>query len=140
MRHKRWGSPAFVGADVGATRRRASFALLIGALSAFVFAGFAAGSAASQRAVPPVDLGSLGGSYSYAVAINASGQVVGNSFVSGDTATHAFLWTKQGGMIDLGTLGGTSSLATAITPSGQIVGESDTVGNGARHAALWQGG
>src|SRR5439155_1354085 len=51
-----------------------------------------------------VDLGTLGGSDSFALAVNAGGQVVGG--VSG-TRNRAFSWTPAEGMIDLGTLGGT---------------------------------
>ena len=75
-----------------------------------------------------VDLGTLGGDYSNAVAINDDGQVVGYSTTAGshsDTAgneTHAFSWTKKGGMVDLGTLGGNSSSAAAVNNRGQVVG------------------
>ena len=71
---------------------------------------FAADAAA---AVPIVDLGTLGGIFSSAFAVNASGQVVGLS----DTAEgqfHAFSWTPGREMIDLGTLGGSSSLVVAL--------------------------
>ena len=70
------------------------------------------------------------------MGVNNTGQVVG----SGDTASgngHAFLWTKEGGMIDLGTLGGSSSMAFAINGKGQVVGESGIVGDAATHAFLW---
>ena len=50
-----------------------------------------------------VDLGNLGGLFSTALAVNASGEVVGQS--SNDVAVHAFSWTARGGMVDLGTLG-----------------------------------
>jgi probable HAF family extracellular repeat protein len=50
--------------------------------------------AASQPVV--VDLGTLGGTSSHAWAVNASGQVVGESRLSGDTMTHPFLWTAAG--------------------------------------------
>ena len=54
-----------------------------------------------------IDLGTLGGGYSRAGDINASGQVVGES------NSHAFLW-QSGIMTDLGTLGGSDSTANGI--------------------------
>ena len=50
-----------------------------------------------------LDLGTLGGSSSQGVAINASGQVTG--FADGRWGGHAFLWDGTT-MVDLGTLGG----------------------------------
>jgi probable HAF family extracellular repeat protein len=70
------------------------------------------------------DLGTLGGTSSWAYAINESGQVVGASLTS-TGSRHAFLWTPGQGMQDLGTLpGGTSSTARGINDLGQVVGES----------------
>ena len=60
------------------------------------------------------DLGTLGGDQSYAYGINNSGQIVGASQITGDTATHAFLYSG-GTMQDLGTLAsGTDSSAYGI--------------------------
>jgi probable HAF family extracellular repeat protein len=70
----------------------------------------------------PVDLGTLGGSVSWAGAISDSGQVVGYSYLAGDTDSHAFSWTAKGGMVDLGTLGRRDSLATAVSAHGQVIG------------------
>ena len=39
-----------------------------------------------------VDLGTLGGSQSFAVAVNDHGQVVGYSHTAGDAESHATLW------------------------------------------------
>ena len=91
-------------------------------------------SAAGQAwAIPPsytiTDLGTLGGSQSWANGINASGQVVGESDTAGDTAQHGFRYAN-GVMTDLGTLSGThSSSASGINASGQIVGVSYTAGD-----------
>ncbi|MCX7745792.1 MAG: hypothetical protein N2645_02725 [Clostridia bacterium] len=84
------------------------------------------------------DLGTLGGSSSYAHSVNERGQIVGYSFVSGDQ-THAFL-SENGTMKGLGTLGGSSSYADSINENGQIVGASALTGDTLSHAFLWENG
>jgi probable HAF family extracellular repeat protein len=76
----------------------------------------------------PTDLGTLGGSTSRGLAINDSGDVVGMSYITGNIAQHAFLYT-EGRMFDLFTLlvpgSGVTNLTidfqgNAINNSGQI--------------------
>jgi probable HAF family extracellular repeat protein len=67
------------------------------------------------------DLGTLGGSYSSAIAINDKGVVVGTSYVAGDGATRGFIY-ENGAMTAIGTLGGAASTAADINSHGVIVG------------------
>jgi probable HAF family extracellular repeat protein len=85
-------------------------------------------------------LGSLGGSHTFAQAINDHGQIVGRSDNrQGPRAvTHAFLW-QNGTMTDLGTLGGKFSEPTAINDHGQVIGTSQTA-SGRQHGFIWQNG
>lgn len=68
------------------------------------------------------DLGTLGGSFSDANAMNESGYVVGVSeTASGER--HAFGWSPNDRMFDLGTIGlGKMSVATGINRSNDVVG------------------
>ena len=88
------------------------------------------------------DLGTLGGNFSQAQAINASGAVVGYSYLADNSTYHAFLWTAAGGMRDLGAPGGKNSVATAINGRGQIAGYSvkRTSTGFVSHAILWTAG
>jgi len=69
------------------------------------------------------DFGTLGGPTSEGLAINASGQIVGQADVAANQP-HAFV-TSSGTLQDLGTLGGPRSSAVAINDPGVIVGTSD---------------
>jgi len=81
------------------------------------------------------NLGTLGGSESSAYAINASGEIVGDSSATGSRPQRAFVY-RNGTMIDLGTLGGSASTAFGINDAGQIVGNFKTA-SGETHAFLY---
>jgi len=104
-------------------------------LAVVMLAVGAARGAAAQYV--PIDDGTLGGTISVAMAVNDSGQVVGDSFIAGNAEFHAFSWTAAGGIVDLGTVRGTDSEAVAVNSSGQVVGNSNTANNSPTCAFLW---
>ncbi|MFM0337061.1 PKD domain-containing protein [Paraburkholderia fungorum] len=67
------------------------------------------------------DIGTLGGKYAAATAMNSAGLVVGNSGIANGTM-HAFSWTSGAGMVDLGSLGAGIASANAVNASGTVVG------------------
>ena len=96
------------------------------------------GWASAQQAYRLTDVGTLGGTESFGIAINNAGQATGYSFTTGDLVYHAFLW--DGSVLeDLGTLGGTHSGGAAINDAGQVTGDSGMTGDLANHAFLWDG-
>ena len=129
--------------------RTTTWTLLLAAaltLSALPLAGKAAAGATSATATvapePPrytlVSLGSLGGETSQALAINARGDVVGDSSRA-DGSTHGFLW-RNGKIADLGVLpGGDFSSARDVNQRGEITGVSGIDG-GERSAVVWRNG
>ncbi len=93
----------------------------------------------------PTNIGNLGGvGWNTPTAINNLGQVAGFSDLPGDAVNgvltpnfHAFLWTRQNGIIDLGTLPGDNiSEATDINDLGQVLG----VSYPSSHVFVWQKG
>jgi probable HAF family extracellular repeat protein len=69
------------------------------------------------------DIGTLGGNYTWSTGINASGVVVGSSYLANNNNYHAFLF--DGVLRDLGTVSGGYSEARAINAAGQVAGYSD---------------
>ena len=90
----------------------------------------------------PIDLGTLGGKFSWAEGINALGQVIGTADTGagigpGAFVLHAFLWQSGTGMTDLGMLpNAISSLPSAINDQGQIAG-ANLLATGDQRAVLW---
>src|SRR5262249_25520412 len=82
------------------------------------------------------DLGNLGGTCTFAFALNNRGQVVGASTTANDQAQHPFLWNGHS-MRDLGTFQGNFGNAIAISDTGKIVGWATYPGDTVFHAALW---
>ena len=111
---------------------RTTFTLALG-----VVISFAAATIAKAGAI--TDLGTLGGSFSFANGINDSGQVVGFSSTAGDATVGAFLYSG-GVMTNLGSLGGSASEANGINASGQVVGYSSEAGSATELAFLYSGG
>lgn len=72
-------------------------------------AAFSTTSTSPELGYAAIDLGTLGGTFSFVGDVNDAGQVVGLS-TTGAGETHAFLW-ENGVMTDLGTLRGSFSLA-----------------------------
>lgn len=76
----------------------------------------------AQGPGPVTDLGTLGGTQTRPLGMNDLGDVVGSSFLPGDTVSRPFLWSG-GVMKQLPLLpGDTSGSARAINNLGQIVG------------------
>ena len=86
--------------------------------------------AQEQNQRPPnyviADVGTLGGTFGEAIAVNNEGSVAGDATLLGDSVKHAFLWRK-GRIKDLETLGGPNSFASSLDERGEVTGFSDTV-------------
>src|ERR1700759_4389744 len=130
----------------------------IGLIAATMALGLTACSGSSQAVPPPspgmpaaagsplghaakyivTDLGTLGGPYSSARAINGAGQVTGIVSRS-DGSAHGFIYTFAGGMFDLGSRRGRTAVGNGIDRAGDAAGYS-TRADGTYHAFLYRNG
>lgn len=87
------------------------------------------------------NLPSLGGDSTYALGMNARGDVVGVATKAGETSPgHAVLWPHDGTKpVELGDFGSGWSTAKHVNAAGDVAGISSTPDN-AYHAFLWKAG
>jgi len=69
------------------------------------------------------DLGTLGGSYSFAYGLNGRDEVVGTSSLVGDGEWQAYLWTRATGMQRISIAGTDRSEAFGINNSTEVAGQ-----------------
>jgi probable HAF family extracellular repeat protein len=83
------------------------------------------------------DLGTLGGDFSTARAINNGGTVVGASLLADSRlGQRLFLWTPRDGMRDVHSQVGTDFFPLDMNDLGQVVGRGRAV-SGQQHAMIW---
>lgn len=82
------------------------------------------------------DLGSIGGSFSQAWAINNAGVIVGEA-ADASNVFRAFRYTDADGMVAMETLGGFADAARAVNASGVAAGYASANGTSLFHAARW---
>ncbi len=103
--------------------------VVLGLIAGMTGEAYALCDAANPCFTDPLDLGTLGGTYSYASGVNADGAVVvWYSGIAGDTSYHAFRW-EGGVMSDLMTLGGNYSDANGVSDDGAVQESIDQLGN-----------
>jgi len=87
-----------------------------------------------------IDLGRLGGTFGFPIALNNRGQVVGQSNIAGDQVADPFLWDGEK-LIDLytSTLGGSPLTAEALNDAGEVAGVA-TFPNRPFDAYVWRNG
>lgn len=83
------------------------------------------------------DLGTLGGSFAPAFAVNNKDVVVGYSYLANSVAIHGFYY-ESGVMKDVGTLGGVTSYLNDVNDHGVAAGGAQDA-SGAMHAVIYDG-
>src|SRR5258708_39282940 len=96
-------------------------AVLLGVSVAGVVKATASDGAAPTQAYSVTDMGTLGGSFAFAFAVNNRSQATGVSTLPGDVVVHGFLW-RSGAMTHLGTLGGAVVSAKSNNDPPQVGG------------------
>ena len=79
-----------------------------------------------------LDIGTLGGPFSWPFGIGNDGRVVGMSQIA-NGSTHAFAWSRTHGLVDLSAPESSYGIAQSITANGEWA-----VGVDGGHAALWR--
>lgn len=92
---------------------------------------------ASAATPPLVDIGTLGGSYSYPNLVNNSGQVVGTSSLPGDTEYRPFFWDSTSGIQALPTSGSLINYPAALNDSGLVAGSFYDNNTGVNRIYVW---
>lgn len=78
--------------------------------------------AVEDIATSPTDLGTLGGSISYARSVSDDGTVVvGYSYEQNNVDIYAFRWTESGGLADIAIPTATSSYGYGVSADGSVV-------------------
>lgn len=85
-----------------------------------------------------VNIGNLGGTYTFVAALSDQGHVTGTMFLAGDVNFHPFLW-HHGVLRDLGNFGGNNGQANLVNNSGEVVGWAND-SQGLVFAFLWKDG
>lgn len=75
-----------------------------------------------------LNLGTFGGDYSGALALNNEGQVTGYAYVGGNTSYRAFSWKPGGSLVPISPSSNSYSQGRAINNAGLIVGWSNSGG------------
>jgi probable HAF family extracellular repeat protein len=108
-----------------------------GELAGYTLESESHGAAAPHYSGHVTAFGNLGGDYAHANAVCESDEVIGYSYVTGNTGYHATIFRKNGPQ-DLGTLGGDDSIAYAINDAGRIAGLSTLApGDSIFHAVIF---